>query len=103
MTQPTPSNILITLIPGDSNLWPGLEVDDLAFDGESAEFEHEASVLEDAIASVAEITKPGIYYIWGFQATYTKDYYGEVDVDHEIAGWREATVEDLNSIKGVPT
>jgi len=94
LPQPSQSNILLTLVDGDSVLWPSLEVDELLFNGESAEYEQMAGMLEDAIASVFSTRTPGTYFLYGFRAFYSKDYYGEVDVDYELDGWRVATADD---------
>ena len=94
MKQPTTSNVLMILTEGDSHLWPGFEVEELFYTGESAEYEHDAGMLEDAIAPMFKPTKPGTYYLYGFQASYSKDYWGEVDADYSLEGWREATPED---------
>lgn len=94
MSQPSPSNVLIIFTEGDSRLWPGLEVEELFFNGESAEYEQEAGMLEDAISGLFEPTAPGSYFLYGFKATYSEDYYGEVDVDYELEGWRLATAAD---------
>ena len=99
MKQPTPSNILITLIEGDSRLWPGLEIESIIWTGDSAEFENEAGMLEEELEEFAP-TEPGTYFIYGFTAYYTKDYYGEVDAECSIEGWRKATEEDIASFGG---
>lgn len=97
MTQPTASNILVEVIEGDSRLWPGFEIDILAWDGEPAEYEQEAGMLEDAIAESFQPGRVGTFYLYGFSAFYSKDHYGEVDADYELEGWREATPQDINS------
>lgn len=99
MSQPTPSDILITLTEGDSRLFPGLEVESIQWTGESAEFEQEAGMLENAIAPMFKPSKPGSYFLYGFKAHYNKDYYGEVDADYELEGWREATIDDENKFE----
>ena len=94
MTQPTPSNILVILIAGDSFLWPNMEVEELLYTGESAGYEQEAGMLEDAIAPVFQPKEPGTYLLYGFTAHYHKDYEGEVDADYELEGWRKAEPDD---------
>ena len=94
MKQPTISNILLELVSGDSAQWPGLEVEELLFNGQSAEFEHDAGMLEEAIGYHFQPTEPGTYFLFGFQATYRQDYWGETDADYELEGWRVATDED---------
>lgn len=95
MLQPSASNIFIELCSGDSRLFPGLEVEELLYDGESAEIENEAGMLEDHLSDLGfKPENPGKYFVQGFRAYYTKDYYGEVDVDCEFECWREATPED---------
>jgi SWI/SNF-related matrix-associated actin-dependent regulator of chromatin subfamily A-like protein 1 len=97
--QPTHSNILITLIEGDSRLWSGLEVSELFYVGESAEYENEAGMLEDALGGLFKPEKPGEYFLHGFQVIYSKDYLGEVDADYSLEGWRIATLEDTRAFR----
>lgn len=94
MRQPSKSNILIVLIEGDSLEWPGLEVEELLFNGESAECEQAAGMLLSAIEDLFTPPAPGTYFLFGFQASYSKDYFGEMDVDYELEGWRIATGAD---------
>ena len=94
MRRAAPSNILVTLIEGDSHQWPGLEIEELLCNGESAENEKEEGMLDDAIAPLFQPKAPGTYYLYGFSATYTQDYWGDVDADYELGGWRVATEED---------
>jgi hypothetical protein len=96
MKTPTPSNILITFIEGDSLEWPGLKVEELQYTGESAEFEQDAGMLEYSLANIADFQPPGpgTYYLYGFQATYYRSYEGEYDTDFALAGWRLASKED---------
>lgn len=94
MPQPGPSNILVTLITGDSRLWPNMEMHELQYTGDSAEYEQEAGMLEDAIAPMFQPKEPGTYLLYGFTAHYHKDYYGEVDVDYELEGWRKVEAAD---------
>ncbi len=94
MRQPSSSNILITLVEGDSRLWPGFEIKEILHNGESTEYENDAGMLEEAIAEGFKPTVPGTYYIYGFRAIYSKDYFGEVDVDYELEGWRKAEESD---------
>jgi hypothetical protein len=93
---PTPSNILITFIEGDSLDWPGLEVEEIQYTGESAEFEQDAGMLEYSLGNIADFQPPGpgTYYLYGFQATYYRSYEGEYDTDFELKGWRPASKED---------
>lgn len=94
MKQPTSSNILVILTDGDSLCFPELEVAEMFYEGESAEYEHDAGMLEDAIAPLFRPDKPGTYFLHGFTAHYSKDYWGEVDADYALEGWREATADD---------
>ena len=95
---PSSSLILITLIEGDSMYWPGLEVEELCHVGESIANEVEAGFLEDALAPLFKPEHPGTYFLWGFQASYHKDYWGEVDADFTLGGWRAATPADEERI-----
>jgi hypothetical protein len=94
MGSAAPSNILIELTEGDSREWPGLEVDELLHNGQSAEIEHDAGMLQDALSNLFKPPGPGTYFLFGFVAFYSRDYYGEVDVDYDLEGWRVATDED---------
>jgi hypothetical protein len=98
MGSALPSNIYIRFIEGDHYLWGNFEVDELLYSGgekSSAEYENEAGMLEDAIASCWKPDAPGEYYIKGFTVFYSKDYYGEVDADYSIEEVRPSTAEDM--------
>jgi hypothetical protein len=95
MKQPTPSDILIKLIEGDSEVWPGLEMDELFYTGESAEIEQEGGFIDYALKSGGFTpTIAGWYMIEGFQTTFDTDYLGEVDATFDVKNWRWATRTD---------
>lgn len=70
-------------------------------DGRGGAFEYEQEfgpgieyVIEQFPEVTDEVVEGGWYIIEGFTCHFTKDYWGEVDCDHEFTHFRIATDED---------
>lgn len=98
MTCLRPADVTVVLVEGDSQLFPGLEIESIDYPHEgpgedgrlnSAEAEAEAGMLVDALVGAGFApTVPGTYVVRKFVACYSRDYWGEVDGDYECEGWQ---------------
>ncbi len=105
--EPERSTILFQLLEGDSVLFrepAGVEFGEFHCEGKDAFWAREGCILEDAVAYLLwpdrEYT-PGWFVMEGFEVHYSKDYWGEVDVDYECAKVRPARWSDLKHFGGL--
>lgn len=108
--RPGKSTILFELIEGDTCQWTrwnaetkrhetiGLEIEELQYEGGSAEIEAEQGMLAEAVYSLLddeEHASPGWWVVEGFYGSFWKDYYGEVDCDYSCDIIRRARWADI--------
>lgn len=99
--RPGKSTILMQFVEDDSHLWPGLSVEEMQYEGGSAEIENEGSFLEEAIESALEEdtkpTHPGWWVMEGFYGTYTRGdgWTTDDDAEFECDVWRPARWSDI--------
>lgn len=109
--KPGKSTILFELIEGETYLWTrrneenrsvpvGLEIDEIQYEGGSAEIEADQGMLDVAIYDLLadnEICNPGWWVIEGFYGHYTRGDGWETDVhvDFECDVIRPALPSDL--------
>ena len=71
----------------------------ICYDKGDAWMQQEGSILDYDCASIAgDNAATGWYVIEGFEVSYHKDYYGEVDCDIEHTNFRRATFKDFNTL-----
>jgi hypothetical protein len=104
--QRGPSTILVQLIEGSHYLFTrdgvdaGIEIEECRYTNGDADIEADAGMLHDAIAPMLEdgFWRVGWFVIERFTCHYSRDYWGECDVDYECTNVREATDEDIATI-----
>jgi hypothetical protein len=93
-----PSTILyrVMLDPEPRSKWDKYIVDIYAYEGGGAEYEQEfGGFLDYTVVDMLDLdTQEGFYVMEGFCSYYSKDYWGEVDCDHEFTCIRKATDKD---------
>jgi hypothetical protein len=112
--KPERSLVLVQIIKGENSIFTrynretrryesaGLEFHEIFSLGGSADIESENGMLGDAVAPMLEpeYWQPGWYVIEDFYGYYSRDYYGEVDVDYECGVVRLARWSDVALLMG---
>lgn len=107
--RPEKSTILFELIEEHTYLWTrwdtenarwdtvGLEIEEIQYEGGSAEIEAEQGMLPDAVYGLLDPDQhtAGWWVIEGFYGSFSKDYWGEVDCDFSCDVIRPARWSDI--------
>lgn len=94
------SRVVFELIEGDCSFLPGLEVNEVQYEGESAESEVEGIGAEGLVEKIVEMTDPPLRWRRGwwltedFQAHAHQHYDGEHDCTYDLGRVRRASVWD---------
>ena len=79
--------------------WMPYEIDRTSYDADTAAYWiNEGIGVDHFFYDCIDVDQPGIYVVEGVTVSWSKDYYGEVDEDHEFTLVRYATEEEIKEL-----